>query len=121
MPDPISTFFAAWQVDDAEARREILSQAVDTKIAYTDPRTPETIIGIDTLNDYVGMFSANAPGWCAKVIANDKTGSMMRSTVAFSGPGPDGTEQVQYGQYFVEMDADLVARMVGFVGTGPAT
>jgi hypothetical protein len=70
------------------------------------------------LNNYVGMFSANAPGWSAKVIKTDMVAGVTRVTVAFGGKGSDGSEQVQLGQYFVEKNGDLVSRMVGFVGTG---
>jgi len=64
------------------------------------------------------MFSANAPGWSAKVVNSSITAGVTRATVAFSGTGPDGHEMVQLGQYFVEMDEGLINRMVGFVGTG---
>ncbi|MFK7859966.1 MAG: hypothetical protein AB8B64_14145 [Granulosicoccus sp.] len=118
MSDPISTFFDAWQLDSADARLEKISGAVTANIQYDDPRTPKTVKGIDALSEYVGMFSANAPGWSAKVIKNDITGGMTRSTVSFGGKGPDGNEMVQLGQYFVEMDGELISRMIGFVGTG---
>lgn len=118
MSDSISTFFDAWQIEEASDRLDKIASAVAKDIQYDDPRTPETIRGIDALSDYVGMFSANAPGWSAKVVGTDTTGSMTRATVAFSGAGPDGVEQVQLGQYFVEKEGDLISRMVGFVGTG---
>ena len=85
---------------------------------YVDPRTPAPITSISALSDYVGMFSANAPGWSAKVVERDTIAGMTRATVAFSGEGPDGTEQTQLGQYFIESDGDLISRMVGFVGVG---
>ena len=118
MSDPISTFFDAWQIESADQRLEQISKAVNADIRYDDPRTPQTVTGIDALNDYVGMFSANAPGWTAKVVNTDITGDMTRATVAFGGKGPDGKEMSQLGQYFVETDGDLISRMVGFVGTG---
>ena len=118
MSDPISTFFDAWQVDAVDARFEIITSAVTENIQYDDPRTPETIHGIDALSEYVGMFAANAPGWSAEVLASDTTAGMTRTTVAFSGKGPDGRAMVQHGQYFVEMDGELISRIVGFVGTG---
>lgn len=65
------------------------------------------------------MFTANAPGWSARVIGCNVTAGIARATVAFGGPGPDGNEVTQIGQYFVEMKGGLIARMVGFVGTGP--
>lgn len=118
MSDPISTFFDAWQIEEASDRLRKIASAVAKDIQYDDPRNPETIKGIDALSDYVGMFSANAPGWSAKVVKSDKTGGMTRTTVAFSGVGPDGVENVQFGQYFIEKEGDLISRMVGFVGTG---
>ena len=118
MADPIATFFDAWQLEAADERLEKISSAVTPDIEYVDPRTPEPVNGISALSDYVGMFSANAPGWSARVVGSDTIAGMTRATVAFGGMGPDGTEQVQLGQYFVEMDGDLVSRMVGFVGTG---
>jgi hypothetical protein len=118
MPDCTTTFFEAWQIEDAEPRLAKITSAVTENIRYDDPRTPETLNGIDALNNYVAMFSANAPGWSAKVVKSDTVGDITRTTVAFSGMGPDDTEQVQLGQYFVEKDGDLISRMVGFVGTG---
>ena len=116
--DPIAIFFDAWQMTEANDRLEKITSAVTTRIQYDDPRTPETIKGIDALSEYVGMFSANAPGWTAKVVKSDTINNMIRATVAFGGMGPDGNEMIQYGQYFVEKKGDLISRMVGFVGTG---
>ncbi|MEP3348508.1 MAG: nuclear transport factor 2 family protein [Marinomonas sp.] len=118
MSDSITTFFEAWQVADAESRLAKITSSVTDNIRYDDPRTPDTLEGIEALNNYVGMFSANAPGWTAKVVKSDTVASVTRVTVAFGGMGPDGSQQVQLGQYFVEMEGDLVSRMVGFVGTG---
>ena len=118
MPDPISIFFDAWQLESEEARLEKISSAVTANIQYDDPRTSQTVNGIAALSEYVGMFSANAPGWAAKVVASDTIAGITRATVAFSGLGPDGNEMVQHGQYFIETDDDLITRMVGFVGTG---
>lgn len=118
MSDLISTFFDAWQLDSDEARLAKIKSAVANDIQYDDPRTPDTVKGIDALNTYVGMFSANAPGWSAKVVGSDTTAGMTRATVAFGGKGPDGNEMVHHGQYFVETDGSLITRMVGFVGTG---
>ena len=107
MSDCITTFFEAWQIEEAESRLAKLNSSVTEAIQYDDPRTPETVNGIAALNNYVGMFSANAPGWSAKVIKADTVASVTRVTVAFSGMGPDGSEQVQLGQYFVEKDGDM--------------
>ena len=110
--------FEAWQIEETEPRRAKITSSVTKNIGYDDPRTTETLYGIDALCSYLGMFSANAPGWSAKVVKSDTTGNITRVTVAFSGMRPDGAEQVQFGQYFVEKEEDLVSRMVGFVGTG---
>ncbi|MEL7312614.1 MAG: nuclear transport factor 2 family protein [Pseudomonadota bacterium] len=118
MASSIETFFDAWALDSRDERLQKISASVDASATYVDPRTPEPITGIDALTDYVGMFSANAPGWSAKVVKADTNAGTVRATVAFSGPGPDGTTQTQLGQYFVELKDDLVTRMVGFVGTG---
>ena len=118
MSDPISIFFDAWQLESAEARLEKITSAVTANIQYDDPHTPQTVNGIVALSEYVGMFSANAPGWSAKVVGSDTTAGMTRATVAFSGLGPDGNKMIQHGQYFVETDGDLISRMVGFVGAG---
>lgn len=118
MSDPISDFFNAWQLEAADARLETISGAVTADIQYDDPRTPDTVKGIEALNEYVGMFSANAPGWSANVVQSNTTAGMTRATVAFGGKGPDGKEMVQLGQYFVEKEGALISRMVGFVGTG---
>ncbi len=118
MSDCITTFFDAWQIEEAELRLAKINSSVTEFIEYDDPRTPETVKGVAALNNYVGMFSANAPGWSAKVIKSNTVAGVTRVTVAFGGKGADGSEQVQLGQYFVEKDGDLVSRMVGFVGTG---
>ena len=118
MSDCITTFFEAWEIEEAESRFAKINSSVTENIRYDDPRTPETLNGIAALNNYVGMFSANAPGWSAKVVKSDTTANATRVTVAFSGIGPDGTEQVLLGQYFVEKEGEQISRMVGFVGTG---
>lgn len=118
MTDPISTFFEAWQLEDDAARLTKVTTAVAASIHYVDPRTPNAITSIEALNEYLGMFSANAPDWGAKIVASSETHGIARVTVAFSGPGPDGETKTQLGQYFVEKDGDLICRMVGFVGIG---
>jgi hypothetical protein len=118
MTDQINTFFSAWQLESREERLKIITDAVASSIVYVDPRTPEPITSISALNEYLGAFSANAPGWSAKVMASDTIAGVTRATVAFSGKGPDGNEQMQLGQYFVESDGDMISRMVGFVGIG---
>ena len=118
MTDAIEAFFATWAVESGEHRMEKMTGAVTSDVFYVDPRTPEPITSISALCEYVGMFSANAPGWSAKVVASSTVAGVTRATVAFGGKGPDGGQQTQLGQYFVEHDGDLVSRMIGFVGTG---
>lgn len=120
MADPISLFFDAWRLDASDERLAQITSAVIDSIEYDDPRTPQTLKGIEALNEYVGMFAANAPGWSARVLGTDTTAGVTRATVAFAGKGPDGNEVVQLGQYFVETKGKLISRMVGFVGTGSA-
>lgn len=121
MTDQIDSFFDAWQLESREERLERITNAVAPSIVYADPRTPKPLTSISALCEYVGMFSANAPGWSAKVVLKDTTADVTRVTVAFSGKGSDGTKQTQLGQYFVESDGDLIFRMVGFVGIGAPT
>lgn len=118
MSDCIAAFFDTWQIQEPETQLMEITNAVTEGVRYDDPRTPETLHGIEALSQYVAMFSANSPGWSAKVVRSDTIGGVTRVTVAFGGMGADGTEQVQLGQYFVEKEGDLVSRMVGFVGTG---
>ena len=118
MSDPITTFFDAWQLDAADARLEKITSAVAPGVQYADPRTPEPISGIDALSEYVGMFSANAPGWSASVVKHDTMAGVVRVTVAFGGDGPDGKPMRQLGQYFIEMSDDRISRMIGFASTG---
>ncbi|MBX2881217.1 MAG: nuclear transport factor 2 family protein [Granulosicoccus sp.] len=118
MSEPISTFFDAWQLESADERLNKIASSVTKDIQYDDPKTPDTVNGIDALCEYVGAFSEHAPGWSAKVVSTDTIAGMSRATVAFGGKGPDGNEMVMHGQYFVEKDGDLISRMVGFVGTG---
>ncbi|UTW44328.1 hypothetical protein KFE80_07925 [bacterium SCSIO 12696] len=118
MSDSTKNFFDAWRIEEAELRFTKITGAVTENIRYDDPRTPSTLNGIEALSNYVGMFSESAPGWSAEVVKSDTIGNVTRATVAFSGMGPDGVEQVQLGQYFLEKDGDLICRMVGFVGTG---
>jgi hypothetical protein len=118
MADLISTFFDAWRMESSDERLKQITRAVNDAVEYDDPRTPQTLKGINALSDYVGMFAANAPGWSARVINTDTTAGVTRATVAFGGMAPDGNEVTQIGQYFVETEGNLISRMVGFVGTG---
>ena len=118
MATSVETFFSAWGTADAAQRKTSIEAAVAADVRYADPRAPDLITGVEALSEYVGMFSSNAPGWTAKVVKSDTVSGMDRATVAFGGKGPDGSDMVQLGQYFVEFEGDRIARLVGFVGTG---
>lgn len=118
MSDLIETFFDAWGMDDDAARAKAVAAAFADSGTYADPRSPETLTGPAAIAEYVNMFSANAPGWTAKVVKTDTTGNAVRATVAFGGMGPDGSEMIQHGQYFTDLQDGKIMRMIGFVGTG---
>ncbi|MBT8104473.1 MAG: hypothetical protein KJN88_02445, partial [Gammaproteobacteria bacterium] len=68
MTDRIDAFFGAWQLESREERLETITSTVAPSIVYVDPRTPKPITSISALSEYVGMFTAKAPGWSAKVV-----------------------------------------------------
>ena len=114
MTEAVQTFFAAWSIADADARRDMIAGAIADTVSYADPRTATPLTELNAVNDYVGMFAQAAPGATASVIKSDTQAGVTRATVAFAMA--DG--MVQHGQYFVEYDGDKISRMVGFVGTG---
>lgn len=119
MTDSVATFFDAWSMTDADARRRAIDSAMAPAFTYSDPRSGGRLTDPGALNDYLGAFSANAPGWTATVASADTRDGYVRALVAFGGKGPDGTDMVQHGQYFAELDGDgRIATIVGFVGTG---
>jgi len=119
MSDALNTFFSAWSETDAEARRALIDASVAEGGIYSDPRSGARLDTNAAIADYVGMFSANAPGWTATVEANDDVNGFTRARVAFGGKGPDGTEMVQHGGYFCDAGADgKLTLIAGFVGTG---
>ena len=118
MANSVDTFFSAWGMDSDADRAAAISSAYAADGTYADPRSQGTLTGADAIATYVNMFSANAPGWTAKVVKSDEIAGSLRTTIAFGGTGPDGKEMVQHGQYFVDLDGDKITRMVGFVGTG---
>jgi hypothetical protein len=117
MPNTIDKFFGAWGAEEA-ALDKAVSEAMAETASYADPRSGGVLAGAEAVATYVKSFGANAPGWTARVIKEDTIAGCVRATVAFGGPGPDGDEVLQHGQYFVEMDGDRITRMIGFVGTG---
>jgi len=118
MSDAVARFFAAWGTGDDAARLAEIEAVCDASAIYADPRTPEPLTGPAAIASYVGMFSANAPGWTAEVIKSDRQGDCTRATVAFGGQGPDGSVMIQHGQYFADETAGQITRLIGFVGTG---
>lgn len=118
MTNPVDTFFGAWGMDDDTDRASAISACMTASATYADPRSGGLLAGTDAITTYVSMFSANAPGWSARVVKSDEIAGTRRVTVAFGGPGPDGSDMIQHGQYFIDFDDTRIARMVGFVGTG---
>lgn len=119
MSDALNTFFDAWGTADADTRASKVADATTPDITYSDPRSGRRLEGQSAVADYVGMFSANAPGWTATVVSSDDVNGYARTIVAFGGLGPDGTRMTQHGTYFSESDAAGKLMMIaGFVGTG---
>lgn len=116
MTKAITTFFEAWGEADADKRADMIGSAMADTFTYADPRSPGAISDLAGLAEYVGMFSANAPGWTASAVKTDEVQGYVRALVAFGGKGPDGQDMVQHGTYFASMDADRISSLVGFVG-----
>ncbi|MGB7317228.1 MAG: nuclear transport factor 2 family protein [Planktotalea sp.] len=118
MSDAITAFFDTWGLSDDVARAKAIASVYSENGTYADPRAQEPMTGPSAIAGYINMFSANAPGWTAKVVKSDEIAGLQRATVAFAGMGPDGKEMVQLGQYFAELDDGKITRLIGFVGTG---
>lgn len=116
----IDTFFAAWGEADGSRRAAMIAEAMAESFTYSDPRSPGEITSLDGLTEYVAMFSANAPGWTAKVVSSDTVNATTRAVVAFGGKGPDGSDMVQHGTYFAVDDGGKITLLAGFVGLGSA-
>ena len=114
----IERFFEAWGMEADADRLEAITESYTDNGSYADPRSGSVLAGPAEIAGYVNMFSANAPGWTAKVVATSETQGMIRATVAFGGMGPDGKEMVQHGQYFAKMADGKIAEMTGFAGMG---
>ena len=113
----LETFFDAWSETDAASRRDKIASAMAESFAYSDPRSGAALTDLDALSDYVGQFSANAPGWTATVEKAETINGFARATVAFGGKGPDGSDMVQHGTYFAAVDTDdKLTTLAGFVG-----
>lgn len=118
MTDAITTFFDAWSETDADARAAKIAASCAPDVTYSDPRSGARLAGQAAVSDYVGMFSANAPGWTASVISSDVVNGYARTIVAFGGKGPDGSDMVQHGTYFSDTRDEKLTMIAGFVGTG---
>jgi hypothetical protein len=118
MSDALITFFDAWSVTDATERSEKIAASCSPNISYSDPRSGDRLTGHAAVSDYVGIFSANAPGWTASVVSSDEVNGYARTVVAFGGKGPDGSEMVQHGTYFSDATDGKLSMIAGFVGTG---
>ena len=119
MTSALDTFFSAWSEPDAVRRAELIQEAIAETFVYSDPRSGTRLSGIEAVSHYVGAFSANAPGWTASVEGADDVNGFTRAVVAFGGEGPDGTEMIQHGTYFAEINTDnRLTLLAGFVGTG---
>lgn len=119
MSDALTTFFDAWGTADADTRAQMIADATRDDVTYSDPRSGGRLAGHAAVAEYVGMFSANAPGWTAKVVTSDAVNGYSRSIIAFGGMGPDGSEMVQHGTYFADHDdTGKLTMIAGFVGTG---
>lgn len=120
MASTLDTFFAAWSETTAAGRRKLVAAAAAESFTYADPRSGGVLAGVDAVSGYVGMFSASAPGWSARVEASDTCHGYQRALVVFAGPGPDGEAVAQHGTYFAYLDeAGKLLSLVGFVGTAP--
>lgn len=119
MEKSLNAFFDAWSETDADKRHALIASAMSDTSVYSDPRSGARLSGLTAISDYVGMFSANAPGWTAKVVSFDDVNGLGRAIVAFGGQGPDGSNMVQHGTYFAQADnAGTLTLLAGFVGTG---
>ena len=115
----IETFFSAWSMSDAAQRSETIAMAVADDVVYSDPRSDGVLTGQDALSEYVGNFSANAPGWSATVQKHDVVNGFERAIIAFGGPTPDGKVLTQLGTYFGQCNSEgKLTLIAGFVGTG---
>ena len=115
MSDSVRRFFNAWGDGDAEARMAVLNDVLAAGVRYADPRLEEALVGTASVIDYVGQYSAMAPGAIAQIANMDVRDGIIRATVEFIMA--DG--HIQPGQFVIEVDSDeRLTRIVGFKGTG---
>lgn len=114
--ESMAQFFDAWSESDAEKRQSHISQALSDDCIYSDPRSQGRLQGVEAISTYVGMFSASAPGWSARVKQSEECNGFLRALVVFSGPGPDGSNAEQHGTYFAQTEeSGKLVLLVGFV------
>jgi len=117
MQAAIEQFFSAWSESDDTARHVAIAGALATEATYSDPRSGSRLHGVDAISDYVGNFSANAPGWTARVESFHEVNGYAKATVSFEGRNSDGEHMAQLGTYFGEADpSGAVIALAGFVG-----
>jgi len=115
----LNSFFDAWGDAQPDIQAAAISGAISESFTYADPRSGDRIKDLDALCAYVAMFAANAPGWTASVVKADESCGYVRVVVAFGGQGPDGSDMIQHGTYFAELDsAGKIQTLAGFVGAG---
>lgn len=113
----IERFFSAWSHDDAGSRTSTIRGALGASAIYSDPRSDGRLAGVEAISEYVGQFSASAPGWSAVVESVDEVNGYAKVIVSFGGPGPDGEHMSQLGTYFAEADdGGAIITLAGFVG-----
>ena len=121
MTKALTTFFGAWSESDSTKRTKAVADAIASDGIYSDPRSGQRLASTEEISKYVGMFCENAPGWTAKVVKSDEVNAYVRAVVAFGGKGPDGSEVVQHGTYFGEInDEGKLVFLSGFVGIANA-
>ncbi|MFN3207867.1 MAG: molecular chaperone GroEL [Roseovarius sp.] len=115
MSDSVRRFFNAWGDSDAEARMAVLNDVLATGVRYADSRLKTPLEGSAAVVDYVGQYSAMAPGAIAQVADIECRDGVIRATVEFIMA--DGF--IQPGQFMIETDdAGRLLRLVGFKGVG---
>lgn len=115
LSDSLDTFFAAWEVDNTDARRALLEEATGARLFYLDPNASKPITSLAAMNDYLAMFNTNMPGASAAVVNCFEHNGYARATVAFRKEGTT----MMHGQYFADLDSTgRITRLIGFPGMG---
>jgi hypothetical protein len=119
MPQPASTaitqFFAAWGEANDQARAQSLGAALTDTCRYSDPRSGGVLTGPGAIATYLAGFTAAMPGASVEIRATQGQDGFEMITAAFTA---NGTEMMR-GTYFIAMDGDKIALIVGFAGGTP--